>query len=395
MSRYATVLFCALFFLPVVTFAAEPKAKLVLNDLGVGGVEFQAFTVSNDAHSFSGTGRYWNEDKSNSGDSGSIERNLTITGGWDPETGKSIANVTGRAQYRANYHDGSKGVAKTDFTVVLTGQITEKTWIKGTAVATFSNSTNEGSVSQVPKSGTVNSGTFHLSLDVTDPKLFFASNALVEKLNATVDSVSGEVQVSRNKGKTWRALGGNEWLSAGDVVSTGFDSEATIKFGYGTLTVAPMTQFTVVEYLGKADFQKAKLFMNVGRVEARLTKPDNMRADFAVTTPTASASIRGSAMSVAYSEEQEMTTIHAIEGNTYYSLASSSEATLSQGNKVTYEKDGSPVVAAYLPDELADLRLSEKEAGGQSNLYLWISVGVIVLGLVVYYTKKKPTSVTS
>ena len=155
-------------------------------------------------------------------------------------------------------------------------------------------------------------------------------------------SVKGEVEVSVDGGKTFSPWKEGMKLKKGDTVSTGFESSMNLAFSYGKLKVGQATQLRLDEFVDEQNIKRTQLYLNVGQVQAIIKKPANMRADFSVATPSAIASIRGSAMKVEY-DKKKGATITALEGTTYWKIKrNKSEAELSEGEVLEVDINGKP-----------------------------------------------------
>ncbi len=110
-------------------------------------------------------------------------------------------------------------------------------------------------------------------------------------LDAEVTSVTGKVEVQ--KGENWVALSVGDKISTGSVVSTGFKSEVTMKVNGSTFTLGPLTRMTVEKMLASADADNTQLYIDSGSVSAQVNHGEERRVGFKVSSPVATASVRG------------------------------------------------------------------------------------------------------
>ncbi len=115
-------------------------------------------------------------------------------------------------------------------------------------------------------------------------------------LDAKVVSVSGKVEVQTSDG-TWKALSEGDSISKGDVISTGFKSEAKFSIGDSVLSVGPLTRLTLEQLAANTNKDEARLFLTTGSVQADVNQTESKRIDFKVRSPAATASVRGTSFS--------------------------------------------------------------------------------------------------
>lgn len=164
----------------------------------------------------------------------------------------------------------------------------------------------------------------------------------------TVLSVEGDVEYSSDGGKTYYPLAEGNVLKQGDYITTGFDSNAKLDFGYATLRVTPLTNFRIDEFTSKEEINKTQLYLYVGAVMPRnLPHTAAVRGDFSVVTPTAISSIRDSEMSVAYNNLTMNTTVSVLEDKAFVKgINDLSETNLSFGETASVGSDGYVVKSA-------------------------------------------------
>lgn len=111
------------------------------------------------------------------------------------------------------------------------------------------------------------------------------------KIFAKVEAVSGKVEIY--KGSAWSSLTEGALLNRGDIISTGFNSEAVILIKDSRVKLAALTRMTV-EQLAENDVkEETRLFIDTGKVSASVKHAENKRTDFKVRSPVSTASVRG------------------------------------------------------------------------------------------------------
>jgi hypothetical protein len=115
--------------------------------------------------------------------------------------------------------------------------------------------------------------------------------AAVFAQNATLLEVSGKVEI--NSGSGWQTARAGMTVPVKATISTGFNSSALFKVGESTLNIRPLTRMTLSEYSLSAEDEKVSLNLSSGRVRARVQSTTTNRVDFRITSPIATASVRG------------------------------------------------------------------------------------------------------
>ncbi|MBO4509250.1 MAG: FecR domain-containing protein [Spirochaetaceae bacterium] len=116
----------------------------------------------------------------------------------------------------------------------------------------------------------------------------FASLAAME---VKVVEVSGKVEVQRDN--KWVAVVKGDILPAGSVISTGFKSEAVLSFDETVIKVKALTRLTIEQLFEKDGDKASSVYLDTGSISADVKPAENKRVGFAVKTPAATASVRG------------------------------------------------------------------------------------------------------
>ena len=134
-------------------------------------------------------------------------------------------------------------------------------------------------------------------------------------IEARVVSVKGKVQVQR--GAAWIDLKPNDIIRKGEVIQTGFKSEAQLSITSSNqnskLTVAP---------LSGAD--KTSVYVTTGSVKSEIKKTEDRRASYTVRGPVATASVRGTVIVTSWGYDSAA--LDTAEGNAaFYPTAASAK----------------------------------------------------------------------
>jgi|WetSurMetagenome_2_1015567.scaffolds.fasta_scaffold26461_3 hypothetical protein len=112
---------------------------------------------------------------------------------------------------------------------------------------------------------------------------------------ATVISLKGKVEVNR-KG-AWVALAPNDKVAQGEIVSTGFKSEAVLKYQGSVMQLGPLTRITLEKLSQNSEKDTVSVYLNTGAIQSSVEKTENKRISYTVHNPIAVASVRGTEFS--------------------------------------------------------------------------------------------------
>lgn len=134
-------------------------------------------------------------------------------------------------------------------------------------------------------------------------------------IEARVLSVSGKVQVQRNN--VWVDLKPNDVIRKGEMVQTGFKSEAQISITSSNqnskLTIAPLSRLTIEQLVEGKGADKASVYVATGSVKSEIKKTEDRRASYTVRGPVATASVRGTVITMTNGFDSVM--LETAEGN--------------------------------------------------------------------------------
>jgi len=156
--------------------------------------------------------------------------------------------------------------------------------------------------------------------------LFLVGVLIFAQEQAVLREFSGKVEVMP-PGKNWEPAARNLVLPQGTVISTGFNSFATIQAGSATLQVKPLTRMAVAELVKAQGEQKTTLDLKVGRVRAKVEKVEGLEHDFTLKSPVSTAAVRGTDFE--YSGNQ----LQVFDGIVRFLNAISQGRTITQGEQ--------------------------------------------------------------
>lgn len=119
-----------------------------------------------------------------------------------------------------------------------------------------------------------------------------ATAAWAEEAYATFSEVSGKVEFQVSGG-AWKPAKIGDKVHAGDIVSTGFKSTAILAIDKTTIAVKAITRMTLKDLVKTAGGTSTTLYLLSGRIKADVPPQPGQTQDFKVTSPTATASVRG------------------------------------------------------------------------------------------------------
>lgn len=123
--------------------------------------------------------------------------------------------------------------------------------------------------------------------------IFVCANVFA--IEAKVLSVLGKVQVQ--KGTAWVDLKPGDVLKKGDLVQTGFKSEAQVSIisanQNSKLTIEQLSRITIEQLVEGSNGDKASVYVATGSAKSEIKKTQDRRADYTVRGPVATASVRG------------------------------------------------------------------------------------------------------
>jgi hypothetical protein len=110
---------------------------------------------------------------------------------------------------------------------------------------------------------------------------------------ASIKEMTGTVQIKAPGSTVWAPAAIGAILTQNTTISTGFKSTAILLVGNSTLTVRPLTRLTLEELTSSQGNDQVALNIQTGRIRAEVAPPAGGKVNFAVRSPSATASVRG------------------------------------------------------------------------------------------------------
>lgn len=109
--------------------------------------------------------------------------------------------------------------------------------------------------------------------------------------DATVTFVKGKVEINRNG--EWLPLEVGDVVHQKEIISTGFQSEAKLKYNGNYMALAALTRASIDEMSSTGDTEKVSVALTTGAMRSKVTHPEGTRVNYQVKTPVSVASVRG------------------------------------------------------------------------------------------------------
>lgn len=108
---------------------------------------------------------------------------------------------------------------------------------------------------------------------------------------ASVISVRGKAEVNRDG--RWISLHADDAVAEGEIISTGFKSEAVLVYQGSTMKLGSLTRITLEKLAASDAGESVSVFLNTGAIRSKVTHEENRRVSYTVRNPAAVASVRG------------------------------------------------------------------------------------------------------
>jgi len=116
--------------------------------------------------------------------------------------------------------------------------------------------------------------------------LGFAQKAVIKDLTGTV-----ELKLSGSSDFIPASAGAE--VAQDTIISTGFKSTALVQAGSAVITVRPLTRLSLTEIQASQGAESLNMNLQAGKVRVDVNPPAGTKASLSVSSPTATASVRG------------------------------------------------------------------------------------------------------
>ena len=111
--------------------------------------------------------------------------------------------------------------------------------------------------------------------------------------NGVIKELTGTVELKRAGQADFIPAKSGDTVTKDTVISTGFKSIAIVSVGNTLLTVRPLTRLTLAEISASAESETLNVNLQTGRMRVDVKPPAGTKAIMTVSSPTATASVRG------------------------------------------------------------------------------------------------------
>jgi hypothetical protein len=128
---------------------------------------------------------------------------------------------------------------------------------------------------------------------ITMTILILLCAAQVFAQTGVIREMTGTVELKRAGQADFVPAKTGDAVAKDTVISTGFKSTALVAVGSTVLAVRPLTRLTLAEISASAETETLNVSLQTGRVRVDVNPPAGNRAIMTVSSPTSTASVRG------------------------------------------------------------------------------------------------------
>jgi hypothetical protein len=110
---------------------------------------------------------------------------------------------------------------------------------------------------------------------------------------ASLRNYAGTVELKAPGSSVWVPAKNGAVLTGKTMISTGFRSTAVLDLGASSIMVHPLTRLTLEELSKLNQTEQIQIILQSGRIRANITPPAGGKTRLTVTSPIATASVRG------------------------------------------------------------------------------------------------------
>ncbi|MCE9637283.1 MAG: choice-of-anchor D domain-containing protein [Planctomycetes bacterium] len=150
----------------------------------------------------------------------------------------------------------------------------------------------------------------------------------------------------------WTKLLPGQELPPGAEIACDPDASVQLEMPDGTgIDMGPGTQIKVAAFFKKGGRVEAEILATFGDIVSRIPRHDVVRSDFKIRSPTATASVRGTAFTTSIDPATGDTTYRVTEGTVAVKPTARGSKTIlvKAGNQVTVTKKGAGPITPYVP----------------------------------------------
>jgi hypothetical protein len=153
--------------------------------------------------------------------------------------------------------------------------------------------------------------------------------------------LSGTVEIRAPGSAVWVKAAKGDPIGKDTIISTGFKSTALIAVGNSSLTVRPLTRLSLEAIIQNQNGEQVNLYLQTGRVRADVKPPPRGTVNFAVRSPSVTASVRGTSF------DFDTENIRVEEGRVQYSLANGRQVYVDERERSYVDEANNRVVSPF------------------------------------------------
>ena len=117
--------------------------------------------------------------------------------------------------------------------------------------------------------------------------------AQTSNMSGIIREMSGTVEIKNPGAADFITANLGDNLNQDTIISTGFRSTALVELGSTIISVRPLTRLTLLEVSSSDGVENLNVNLQAGRVRVDVNPPAGTRASMSVSSPSATASVRG------------------------------------------------------------------------------------------------------
>jgi len=152
--------------------------------------------------------------------------------------------------------------------------------------------------------------------------------------DAFIDQLTGTVEIKQPKETSFKTANKGDKVFKDTIISTSFKSYAIVKIGSTLITVRPLTALTLAEIQKIEETENLNVNLQTGRIRVEVKPPAGTKAIMKVSSPTATASVRGTSF------EFDTNNLYVREGTVSFSGSNGQNVLVSTGGSSQVTQSG-------------------------------------------------------
>ena len=188
-----------------------------------------------------------------------------------------------------------------------------------------------------------------------------AQNA--ERGSGIIRELSGTVELKPRGASSYVSAKAGDQVNQDTVISTGFKSSALVAVGSTLITVRPLTRLTLTEISAASGTETLNVNLQAGRVRVDVNPPAGTRAAMTVSSPIATASVRGTSF------DFDTRNLYVNHGKVSFKGNKGSPMLIGAGGSSKVEEDGKAAdpIRVSIADLMPPAPVGAESSGGTSG----------------------------